>query len=232
MVRTIPSKRRTEGRLMRLFTAIELPDDVKRELARLRVDIPGARWVPVDQIHLTLAFLGEVEEAAIERLTEKLARIQAPEFQLRFSGTGCFPDHSRPRVLWVGLELEPRLKKLAAQVREAVLACGIPQEERFFSPHITLARLKIPASKETGVFLDQHNKLRLPVLRVQEFTLFLSRLTPQGAVHVPIRSFSLGASRVCVEGVGAGLFQQNPLAIENPGFSPAVRHRHPSEKRQ
>jgi 2'-5' RNA ligase len=186
---------------MRLFTAIELPDDAKRELARLRVDIPEACWVPVDQIHLTLSFLGEVEEGAIEQLIWELARIRVPEFQLWFSGTGCFPDHRRPRVLWIGLEPEPCLKKLAAQVREAILACGIPQEERFFSPHITLARLKIPASKEPGVFLDQHKKLRLPVLRVQNFTLFLSRLTPQGAVHNPIRSFSLGASRVCGEGV-------------------------------
>ena len=180
---------------MRLFIAIELPDDLKRELGRLKVDIPGARWVPVDQIHLTLAFLGEVEEAAVERLTGELARVQAPEFQLCFSGTGCFPDRRRPRVLWIGLEPNPRLNVLAAGVREAVLACGIPQEERPFSPHISLARLKLSPPGEFEAFLDQHKKPRLPALHVREFTLFLSRLTPQGAEHTPVRTFPLAALR-------------------------------------
>jgi 2'-5' RNA ligase len=180
---------------LRLFIAIELPYDIKKELAALRVDIPGARWVPNDQIHLTLAFLGEVEETGIGRLTEELACIQPPEFQLRFNGTGCFHDRRRPRVLWLGLEPEPRLEHLAARVRESVIACGVPQEERPFSPHITLARLKVPASREADAFLDQNKKLRLPKLRVREFILFQSRLTPQGSVHIPIRSFPLAAER-------------------------------------
>jgi len=176
---------------MRLFIAIELPDAVKRALAGLKTDITGARWVPADQIHLTLAFLGEVDEALLERLTGELARIQLPGFQLAFGPVGCFPDRRRPRVLWVGLEPQPHLKHLAAGVQEAVLACGIPQEERPFSPHITLARLKLSPSRECDAFLDQRQKLELPPISVREFTLFQSRLTPQGALHTPLRSFPL-----------------------------------------
>ncbi len=181
---------------MRLFIAIEFPDEVKKALIRLRKDIPGARWVPVEQIHLTLAFLGEVDEPTTGRLTGELSQIRTPAFKLCFTGTGCFPDRRRPRVLWVGLEPEPRLNLLAAKIRTAVLNCGIPQEERPFSPHITLARLKLPSSRESGVFLDQQAKKILPPLSVQEFTLFQSRLTPQGAVHIPIRSFPLAAAEV------------------------------------
>lgn len=181
---------------MRLFIAIELPEDIKRALGRLRVDIPGARWVPAEQIHLTLAFLGEVQETTVGRLTGELSQIQTPEFNLCFTGTGCFPDRRRPRVLWIGLGPEPRLKTLAARVHEAVLACGIPQEERPFSPHITLARLKLPAARECGAFLDQHQQEILPPISVREFTLFQSRLTPQGAVHSPIKSFRLAATGV------------------------------------
>jgi len=184
---------------MRLFLAIELPADLKMALGRLRVDIPGARWVPAEQIHLTLAFLGEVEEASVKLLTEELARIQVPGFELCFSGTGCFPNRQRPRVLWSGLKPEPHLIDLASMVRAVVLACGIPQEERPFSPHITLARLKFPAPRESDVFLDQHQKLELPPFPVREFTLFQSRLTPQGAVHLPIRNFSLAAADVSGE---------------------------------
>lgn len=180
---------------MRLFIAIELPADVKRELGGLKVDIPGVRWVPVDKIHLTLAFLGEVDGAAMERLTGELARVQVTEFQLCFSGTGCFPDRRRPRVLWIGLEPHPRLHQLAERVRDAVLACGVPQEERPFSPHITMARLKLSPPRECDAFLDQHKKLKLPALYVREFTLYQSSLTPQGAVHTPIRNFPLATLR-------------------------------------
>jgi 2'-5' RNA ligase len=176
---------------MRLFIAIELPDDLKRELGRLKVDIPGARWVPVDQIHLTLAFVGEVEEAAMERLTGELSRVQAPEFQLCFSATDCFPSRRRPRVLWIGLEPNPRLNVLVAGVRGAVLTCGIPLEERPFSPHITLARLKLSPPGEFEAFLVQHKKPRLPALHIREFTLFQSRLTSLGAEHTPVRNFPL-----------------------------------------
>lgn len=182
--------------VMRLFIAIEFPDDVKKALIRLRKDIPGARWVPAEHIHLTLAFLGEVDETILGRLTGELSHIQSPAFNLCFTGTGCFPDRRRPRVLWVGLEPEPRLNVLAAKVRAAVLACDIPQEERPFTPHVTLARLKLPASRDAGAFLDQHIKKILPPLSVREFTLFQSRLTPQAAVHIPIKIFPLAAAGV------------------------------------
>lgn len=179
---------------MRLFIAIEIPDDLKKMIGRLRVEIPGARWVQAEQIHLTLAFLGEVEEAGVELLNEELGRIKLPEFSLCFSWVGCFPGRHRPRVLWIGLEPQPHLQALAAMVRGAVLACGIQQEERPFSPHITLARLKLPHSLEVDAFLDQPRKQRLPSFRVREFTLFQSRLTAQGAVHIPVRSYPLAAA--------------------------------------
>lgn len=179
---------------MRLFIAIEIPDDLKMALGRLRVDIPGAHWVSPEQIHLTLAFLGEVEETTVAPLTGKLASIRAPGFKLSFSGTGCFPNRHRPRVLWIGLEQEPLLQLLASKVCSAVLACGIPQEERPFSPHFTLARLKLPPSGDFDAFLDQQQKQKLPPFTVREFTLFHSRLTPQGAVHIPVRNFPLTAA--------------------------------------
>jgi RNA 2',3'-cyclic 3'-phosphodiesterase len=174
---------------MRLFIAIEPPDDVKTALRRLRVEVPGARWVPTEQLHLTLAFLGEVEEKTAEKLTEELSLIHSPPFNLRFSGTGCFPSRHRPRVLWAGLESQPRLTHLAAGVHEAVLVCGVPQEERPFSPHITLARLTFPPPGGIGQFLDQSNKLIFPPFPVREITLFQSRLTQYGAIHIPIRTF-------------------------------------------
>jgi len=179
---------------VRLFIAIELPAELKSALGRLRVDIPGARWVPPEQIHLTMAFLGEVEEDMLGPLMGELARIHSPAFRLRFSGTGCFPDRRRPRVLWIGLQPEAHLQQLAAKVRAALQPCGIPQEERPFSPHITLARLNMAPPRAADTFLDQQQKLKLPPFFVQEFSLFQSRLTPQGAQHTPLRGFPLAAA--------------------------------------
>jgi len=176
---------------MRLFIAIEIPDDLIRMIVKLRADIPGARWVPAEQIHLTLAFLGEVDEGAVELLCKRLARIKHSAFTLCFSGTGFFFGHRRPRALWIGLAPEPHLDKLAARVRAAVQTSGIHQEERPFSPHITLARLKLSASRETDAFLDQNSRVYLPPFPVREFTLFKSQLTPQGAVHTALINFPL-----------------------------------------
>src|SRR6185369_4730330 len=166
---------------MRLFIAIELPVHYKKALGELRTAIPGARWVATEQIHLTLAFLGEVDEDTAGILTAGLAQIQANAFELSLTGTGCFPNRQRPRVVWIGVKPESGLTSLATMVRETVLACGIPLEERPFSPHLTLARLKIPASREVGAFLDQHTSVDLPPFSVKEFTLFQSRLSQQGA---------------------------------------------------
>jgi 2'-5' RNA ligase len=175
---------------MRLFIAIELPDEIKKLLEGMRTDIPGSRWVPLEQIHLTISFLGEVDDTTVDLLTGALATIKAPGFNLCFSSTGCFPDRRRPRVLWVGLEPEPLLNSLASLVRESVLACNIPQEERPFSPHITLARLKLPTPREVDAFLDQSQK-QVPPVMVREFILFRSLLTSQGAVHTPVKTFAL-----------------------------------------
>lgn len=178
---------------MRLFIAIELTAEVKKLLARLQTAIPGARWVPAEQLHLTLAFLGEVDEVTCELLSRKLTEIFAAGFTLHFSGTGCFPDRRRPRVIWAGLSPSPKLTGLAGLVSNAVLSCDIPQEERPFSPHITLARCSQPASREVSTFLEQHRQLKLPPVKVREFILFQSRLTQQGATHIQLGQFPLSA---------------------------------------
>lgn len=176
---------------MRLFIAIELPPELMQALGRLRCDLSGARWVPAEQIHLTLAFLGEVAEEQVGALSEELSRIRVPAFTLTLTGPGCFPNRQRPRVLWVGLAPQPHLVDLAAAVRTAIFSCGLPLEDRPFSPHITLARLKVPSPRGVDEFLDAPRPLTLPPLPVQEFILYRSRLHPHGAEHLPLRNFVL-----------------------------------------
>jgi 2'-5' RNA ligase len=175
---------------MRLFIAIDMPDDVKRVLSGLRRDIPGVRWVPPEQMHLTLLFLGEVPEERLEILCCALSTIEIFPFTLNFSRTGCFPRPSSPRVLWAGVDRQPVLTELAQRVRKATESCGIQIDERAFSPHITLARIKQPASCNVFDFINRpvsDNKLSVPV---QHFTLYQSCLTQHGAIHKEIMVFS------------------------------------------
>lgn len=176
----------------RLFIAIELPDELKRALGRLQVDLPGGRWVPRDQLHLTLAFLGNQEENLIERLKGTLSTICEDEFRIVFSTTGAFPNVRRPRVIWVGVQPERRLERLAERVRDVVASCCVLLEDRPFTPHITLARFKGPtAGSAISEWVRDVSPEVNHAMDVSEFILYESRLTSGGAVHTPLARFPL-----------------------------------------
>lgn len=170
---------------MRLFTAIELPDDVKDELAALRVD---GRRTKRDQLHLTLRFIGDgLEAAQFAAIKRALAEVKAAPFTMQFRGVGQFPPPGkgqRPkpaRVLWAGIDDNPALAALYQQVEAALGKAGLPPEDRPFSAHITLARLDPP--KDAATFLDAHRAFETRVIPVERFVLFSSVLAPQGATH-------------------------------------------------
>ncbi|MBK5277052.1 MAG: RNA 2',3'-cyclic phosphodiesterase [Desulfuromonadales bacterium] len=175
---------------MRLFIAIELPEEIRQILAGLQRDMAGVRWVPWEQLHLTLLFLGEVGEGELEMLYGGLKKIRFAPFSLNFTRPGCFPRSGNPRVLWFGVDGQPALERLASRVKAAMAACGISFEERPFHPHITLARIRQP---EAGAllkgYIDHPVALQIPALAVREFVLFQSRLTQQGAVHLSLKVF-------------------------------------------
>jgi len=174
---------------MRLFIAIELPEDTRCKLLALKRDIPGVRWVSPEQLHLTLLFLGEVEDNKLEQLILAMSKIKVAPFTLNFSKTGCFPRSDAPKVLWVGLDQLPALNALAATVRAAVSSFSVPLEWSPFSPHITLARVKQPGSFDISCFLNQAIREKFAPIHVREFVLFSSTLTQQGAIHRPIKVF-------------------------------------------
>jgi len=176
----------------RLFIAVELPEEVKKALGRLQIDLRGGRWVPRDQLHLTLAFLGNQEDALVGRLHEALTVLREAAFTLHLSSCGAFPDSRRPRVIWAGIQPEQRLKHLAMRVQDVVAGCGVQLEERPFAPHITLARFKGPTDgvAVSGWIRGASNAVK-QTMPVREFVLFESRLTAGGAIHTPLARFPL-----------------------------------------
>lgn len=180
---------------MRLFVAVELSEDVKQELVALKADIPGATWVKPAAMHLTLRFLGDdIDPVRLTPLITALAAVKAAPFTLALRGTGRFPPGSRrpARVLWVGIAEQPALAALHKAIEQAVAAVGFPPEDRDFSPHITLARLKSDgASPQVARFLEKHGAFRAAPFTAAEFHLFSSRLTPQGPHYRHEASFPL-----------------------------------------
>lgn len=176
---------------MRLFVAIELPEAVKAELERISCGLPRARWVPADQRHLTLSFIGEVDGTELDNIIAGLETVRASAFSLQLKGVGCFPPRRDPRVLWVGVERSDLLVEFKKKIDRALNRAGITPDSRKFFPHITLARVAKTPIGRTARFLAEHSGFTLPPFVITSFLLFSSRLTPDGAIHHPEAEFPL-----------------------------------------
>lgn len=182
---------------LRLFVALDLPDAVKAALSALRTDIDGASWSKTANMHLTLKFLGDgIEESRVPELISALQTVRGAPFTLALHGVGRFPpgDRQPARVLWAGLDAPRDLVVLAAAVERALVPLGFPAERRAFSPHLTLARLKLEANDPAvGKFLERHAGLRSAPFAVTAFHLYSSLLSPQSATYRRLASFPLAA---------------------------------------
>jgi 2'-5' RNA ligase len=180
---------------MRAFVAIELPESLRRALAReqsrFRAVCPDARWTRPEGIHLTLKFLGEISEAQVDEVKKALQRIgQFEKFTVRAQGFGFFPDARRPRVFWAGLDAPPDLGRLAAQVERAMAPLGFPAENRAFRPHLTLARFRIPRPQpRLQALVAEQDDTILGSVEVSDFFLWESKLSPQGAEYRKVARF-------------------------------------------
>ncbi|MHB0968877.1 MAG: RNA 2',3'-cyclic phosphodiesterase [Thermoanaerobaculia bacterium] len=182
---------------LRLFIASDLPEPLRAALgeraANLRRALPSASWGHPDTYHVTYAFLGDQEESAVARLgdalEEALATVHATD--ARIGAAGFFPDARRPRVGWVGLQPSEAIAGIAAATRGAVRAAGVAMDEKPFTPHLTLARMKAPwKHDDTEAFTTAFAAIAL-ASRIESVSLYMSRLTTDGAQHTPLRTVRL-----------------------------------------
>ncbi len=168
--------------MLRLFVGIEFPPELKLRLSLLQSGIAGAKWVDPGNFHLTLRFIGEVDEGTAADIDEALSRLHARRFELRLAGVGAFGG-DKLRQLWVGVEREPALLNLQGKIEAALMRVGLPPEPRKFSPHVTLARLREPRRGELQEFLAAHAQFRAEPLRVQQYSLIASYPTKAGSIY-------------------------------------------------
>ncbi len=177
--------------MYRLFVAIDLPEEVKSGVAGITGNLAGGRWVPGNQLHLTLRFIGEADEALFQAIKTGLTGVRGASFSLALKGVGHFPPGKHPRVLWVGMEESGPLLELQREVELALIGVGIEPEERRFSPHITLARLKETPAAAVVAFEERFGAFRTEPFPVREFYLYSSTLTREGAIHTREASYPL-----------------------------------------
>ena len=168
--------------MMRLFVALALPDNVAEGLVLLQGGVPGARWSRREQLHLTLRFIGEVDGRDAQAIDDALASIRNPRFTLELKGVGEFGGRN-PRALWAGVRDGAPVEHLQRKIESAVQRVGIAPEERRFSPHITLARLKGAPRDRIITFLASHALYASGPFEVNSFILYSSTLSPNGSLY-------------------------------------------------
>lgn len=176
---------------MRLFIAIPLPYGVKGQLSELTQPISGIRWQDYKQLHITLKFLGETEARQADELITALTSVRQTSFCFTINGFGYFPPGNHPRVLWAGVDNETPIINLQQSVEDKCVKVGFETESRSYKPHITLGKVKGASKNDVMAFINHHKPFRIPEIPVEEFVLYESVLSSDGATHKPYARFQL-----------------------------------------
>jgi len=173
--------------MIRLFVALPLPDDVRTRLAALCTGIDGARWVAAENLHITLRFIGDVQEDRGEDIVAALDALPFEPFSVTLSGAGHFGTVAKAHSIWIGVERTPEIAALHEKIDRALIRAGFPPEGRKFLPHVTLARLKRARGHHVRSWLEANGAFFALPFAAGSFVLYESR-----QVHyLPVAEFPL-----------------------------------------
>lgn len=199
---------------MRLFIALDLDDAIRDRISRFIEGVsgfaPDARWAKPEALHVTLKFIGEQPEPAVDQIKQALSTVSTSSFEIQFRGYGFFPTARSPRVFWIGISAVPQLPALAAAIDDSlstlgIAKLGIVKEDRAYNPHLTLARgaggSGAPrwrkGDRPNRTFQHLQEKLSaLPtpefgIMSPHEFFLYESQLSPRGSKYAKLARFDL-----------------------------------------
>jgi RNA 2',3'-cyclic 3'-phosphodiesterase len=178
--------------MLRIFTGLELPASVTEALASLRGGLPGARWIDPENYHLTLRFIGDVDDALAHEVASLLGKVRRPALELRFDGLSAFGGR-RPRAVVATLAQTAALMELQAEHERLMQRVGLEPEGRKYTPHVTLARLRDSSSRQVADYLATRAFLQPLSFRVTRFVLFSSRASVGGGPYIVEAAYPLAA---------------------------------------
>lgn len=177
--------------MIRLFVALPLPVSVADTLSRLGNGVYGARWVSPENYHLTLRFVGNVDEHVADDVHDALLRIQADAFEVKLKGISWFGTKKKANAIVACAEKSEGLLHLQRKIESACVRVGLVPEERKFMPHVTLARLKGASIESVERYCAERSWLNVPAFPADEFVLYSSFLSQSGAIYTPEADYPL-----------------------------------------
>lgn len=167
--------------MIRLFIGLKIPDDIKNQVLNLDKNLAGALWKGAEKLHLTLAFVGNIEEPQAEELRQELQYVRFPAFHLSFKEIGYFAKGDMPHHLWVGVAENKALNELQEKVANVVKKLQLGTQDKFkFHPHMTLARLQGTALPAVLEYISKNNLFHSDEFLVDRFALFISHAKENG----------------------------------------------------
>jgi len=174
----------------RLFTGIEIPDEQREQLARLRQPLAGVKWVEPENLHITLRFAGDIDNTRAAEFADRLVSIDVNAFEVRLAGLGVFGGKD-PRSIWAGVEAGPELEALARANERVARLAGLSPEGRAFKAHVTIARMKRTRPDAVARLLGRIGAFRSMPFLVNRFVLYSSRPKSGGGPYVVEEAFPL-----------------------------------------
>jgi 2'-5' RNA ligase len=176
----------------RLFTGLEIPTTWANELSMLRGGIPGARWIDPENYHVTLRFIGDIDDALASDIASLLGQVRRKAFDIRLDGLASFGGR-KPRAVVASIAPSPSMMELQAEHERLMQRVGLEPESRKFTPHVTLARLRDASSREVAEYLSSRAGFRTAPVLVSRFVLFSSRRSVGGGPYVVEETYPLVA---------------------------------------
>ena len=174
----------------RLFIALEVPRNLAMSLSLLRGGLPGARWIDVENYHITLRFIGDVDGRTADEVVDRIDRIDRPEFPLSLNGIGSFGS-KKPHSIWAGVAASPDLYALQGELERICQRMGLPPDPRKFTPHVTLARLKHCRLDDVVHYLSGRGNFHAAPFTVGRFVLMSSKESVGGGPYLTEEVFPL-----------------------------------------
>jgi RNA 2',3'-cyclic 3'-phosphodiesterase len=175
----------------RLFTALEIPPQVAQSLAMMRGGLPGARWIDPENYHLTLRFIGDIDDALAHEIAGMLGRVRRMSFEMRLDGLTSFGGRKPRALVAVATPIAP-LMELQAEHERLLQRLGLEPEGRKYTPHVTLARLRDSSSHQVAEYLSARGHYRSASFEASRFVLFSSRASVGGGPYVVEADYPLG----------------------------------------
>ena len=176
----------------RLFTGLEIPAELSQSLSLLRGGLPGARWIDPENHHLTLRFIGDVDDDVAQEIAWLLGKVRRKNFELRLDGLQSFGGR-KPRAIVAAVAPSQSVMELQAEHERLMRRVGLDPEARKYTPHVTLARLRDTSSFEVAEYLSTRGAFRSPPFSVSRFVLFSSRASVGGGPYLVEAAYPLAA---------------------------------------